>query len=135
MKKPPDDWPVPSTRETDSRRTEAGAPKPGPLAGALRIADLFTLAGSPAVALDHLRRTDRAARLVIGGNLEAHALDRDRLERLRVSAARQADQARELQRKLAQSEAGDVLRGELALLIEFFEGALAEIERQLGPIH
>lgn len=101
--------------------------------GALRIADLLALSDRPAVVLDYLRKIDRSARQVIGGNLSAHSLNRDKLEHLRASVIRQASQARELQQRLAQAEASDVLQDELAEFIEFLEESLAETTRQLGP--
>jgi hypothetical protein len=90
------------------------------------------------VILSYLREAMRyaihqASREVIGGNLSRRALVRDGLERLQASVTRQANDAQELQRKLAAVRASEALQEELADLLEFFGTFRARSRASLAP--
>lgn len=95
--------------------------------------ELF-LTGDPSVeTLGILRKIHWAARQVIGDNLGTRLTKPGTLERLRSSMLRQAEEARELQDKLAKAKADDFMQEEAAKLVSYFEETDRELAHLLGP--
>lgn len=118
---------------------QSGAANGGPNglgpAASLQIAEYFIMNAQIELALDQIRRIDRSARLIIGGNLQARALDRGTLNLLKASVTRQARDAADMQQRLEEGGAADQLCADLANLVVYFDEALLEIERQLSRVH
>ncbi len=122
-----------SPRSEQMQQASADPWRPGKQSRLLRFTDLLDV--DPAARpLQDLQDLHTSARQVIGPHLGRSPLDRITLEKLAASVERQAQTAKQIKDCVAEAQASEMVRAEVADLSDFLEDALVQLRRQIGRL-